>query len=197
MHKFFKSKQTFPKGFTLIELMVVVMIIAVLSGLVLNVVNPAGLRAKARDSSRAADLKRIQAALEAYFADNRGYPTSSAFITTRSANVAPLAAYFSLLATGGYINPVPVDPVYTGTSYTSTNPCAAATSPHDYLYKSSADLFPPENTAPSLSSTYILVARMEQSQSVTSACSNLSNWSSLGCGSYDANTIYCQGVQNP
>lgn len=191
------EKNKLNSGFTLIELMVVVMIIAVLSGLVLNIVNPSGLRAKARDSSRTADLKRIQAALEAYFADNRGYPTSSSFITTRSANVAPLAQHFSLLRTGGYINPVPVDPVYTGSTYTSVNPCAAATTPHDYLYKTSADLFAPENTAPSLSSTYVLVARMEQSQSVTSACSNLSNWGSLGCGSYDVNTIYCQGVQNP
>lgn len=85
------------KGFTLVELLVVIAIIAILVVLILVALGVA--RQKARDSQRKTDLRSIQTALELYASDNGGlYPT------TGQAN----------LYTGiepKYLNPAPKDPI--------------------------------------------------------------------------------------
>lgn len=63
------------EGFTLIELIVVIAIIAVLTGLVSF--NFQQARMKARDISRKSDLKQIANALEAYKNDNQAYPADA------------------------------------------------------------------------------------------------------------------------
>ncbi|MEN9389805.1 MAG: hypothetical protein RLY61_889 [Candidatus Parcubacteria bacterium] len=93
------------KGFTLIELLIVVLIISILAGLLVAVINPAGIRAKARDSQRKADLRKIQSALELYFAEYRAYPGSTG--TGINAGSLPL--------TSGYMNAIPSSP--NGPSY--------------------------------------------------------------------------------
>ncbi len=60
------------RGFTLIELMVVVLIILLLAGVI--VVNVDQARKKARDQARIADLNNVASALEAYHADTQQYP---------------------------------------------------------------------------------------------------------------------------
>ena len=65
----------FKKGFTLVELLVVVSLIGVLATLVLANLNSA--RERARDAERKSDLRNIQTALRLYYNDNGGYPTSS------------------------------------------------------------------------------------------------------------------------
>jgi len=59
-------------GFTLIELMVVVFIVALLASLVVVNVNQA--RKKARDAKRIADLNTVATALQAFYADHHYYP---------------------------------------------------------------------------------------------------------------------------
>src|SRR3989338_6268878 len=60
------------KGFTLIELLVVISVIGFLASIILVSLN--GVRAKARDAKRIADLKQITTALELFY-DNYGkYP---------------------------------------------------------------------------------------------------------------------------
>ena len=61
------------KGFTLLELLVVIGIIGLLASIV--VVNLTGARKKARDIKRVADIKTIQTALESYYGKNGKYPT--------------------------------------------------------------------------------------------------------------------------
>jgi prepilin-type N-terminal cleavage/methylation domain-containing protein len=61
------------KGFTLIELMVVVAIISLLSGVVLASLDIA--RSKARDGVRYSDMKQIKNAIELYYSNNGVYPT--------------------------------------------------------------------------------------------------------------------------
>jgi len=60
------------KGFTLVELLVVISIIALLS--TIAVVSLGSARAKARDTARIADMKQVSTALEQYYADQGGYP---------------------------------------------------------------------------------------------------------------------------
>ena len=62
------------KGFSLIELMVSIAIVAILTALI--IVNIASAREKARDAKRISDIAQIQLALEQYFTKNGSYPTS-------------------------------------------------------------------------------------------------------------------------
>lgn len=60
------------RGFTLVELLVVISIISLLSSVVFASVNSA--RARARDAKRIADLRQMATALELYFDANGAYP---------------------------------------------------------------------------------------------------------------------------
>ena len=64
------------KGFTLVELLVVIAVIGALSAIVASLINPAGFFARGRDGRRMSDLSTIQSALEAYYAENNSYPSS-------------------------------------------------------------------------------------------------------------------------
>src|SRR6056297_2839321 len=67
-----KNTKTKKKGFTLIELMVVVAIMGLLAALAVISLNNA--RARARDARRISDVKQVQTALELYYLDNHQYP---------------------------------------------------------------------------------------------------------------------------
>ncbi len=60
------------RGFTLIEILVVVAIIGILAAAIVVTVNTA--RVGSRDSKRLADLKQLQTALQFYFDKNTTYP---------------------------------------------------------------------------------------------------------------------------
>lgn len=60
------------KGFTLVEMLIVVAIIGLLSSTVLLTIGPS--RQRARDARRIADLRQIQGALENYNSSNNKYP---------------------------------------------------------------------------------------------------------------------------
>lgn len=60
------------KGFTLIELIVVIAIIGVLSTLVINNLNDA--RVRARDAKRKEELSSLKTALRMYYNDHQAYP---------------------------------------------------------------------------------------------------------------------------
>lgn len=63
------------KGFTLVEMLVVVAIIAILSSVFL--VGLRGFRGSAYDSRRLSDLQKVQSYLELYYNQNREYPNAS------------------------------------------------------------------------------------------------------------------------
>ena len=62
-------------GFTLIELLVVIAIIALLSSVALIALVSA--RQKSRDAKRLSDMTQMNTAMELYFANFKGYPSST------------------------------------------------------------------------------------------------------------------------
>lgn len=66
-------KQRSARGFTTIELILVIVVICILLALV--VTTRAGVRQNERNTERQRDIKELRNGLEAYFAQNNQYPT--------------------------------------------------------------------------------------------------------------------------
>jgi prepilin-type N-terminal cleavage/methylation domain-containing protein len=75
------------KGFTLVELLVVISIIGLLS--TIAIVSLGSARAKSRDTKRIADMKQVSTALEQFYSDQGGYPAVTAVL---AAWVSPATA---------------------------------------------------------------------------------------------------------
>lgn len=130
------------KGFTLIELIIVIAVIALLAAATFVAINPAKRVGDAQDAQRWQDITAIADAYQAYLADNAGnLPTStvpyasgatlmiaSTTVTTASAagceatsaaNGASKFINLSALVTGGYIGQIPSNPSYSTTQNTA------------------------------------------------------------------------------
>jgi prepilin-type N-terminal cleavage/methylation domain-containing protein len=95
-------------GFTLIELLVVIAIISFLSTTVMAALSSA--RQKSRDAIRLSDMQTIRTALELYYSDHNGYPSTGgvfksecSFSNSFNVDVIP-----NLVPT--YIERIPSDP---------------------------------------------------------------------------------------
>lgn len=88
------------KGFTLIEILIVVSIIGLLASVIF--VGLAGTRARGRDARRVADLRSIQTGLELYFSKNGSYPATLDALRTASIGVTNIPKDPSTGANYGY-----------------------------------------------------------------------------------------------
>lgn len=86
------------RGFTLLEMMIVVAIIAILAMLLIP--NFTHARAQAQTAACESNLRAIGTAMELYYTDNQGYPSGTAVSLDGT----------DLLATKGYLPNVPHDP---------------------------------------------------------------------------------------
>ena len=151
-------------GFTLVELLITITVLAILSGVLLTLINVNGIRSKARDSQRKADLSKIQTALESYFADHQQYPSGRQDCAS-SQNPGFMCITGSDLtsqALNGYMDKVPVDPLYpSATSLCDGNDPTTA-GPYTYY-------------APLDGSKYVLATQMENplSNSDPNWCGNV------------------------
>ena len=68
-------KNSTQKGFTLVELLVVIGIIGVLASIIM--VNLSSAKYRANDAKRKSDLKNLSLALSQYYNDNGNYPSTS------------------------------------------------------------------------------------------------------------------------
>jgi general secretion pathway protein G len=94
-------------GFTLIELMVVILIIGLLATIVVQ--NLKGATDKAKKIKAQADISAIKTALDRYYLDSSSYPSSDqglAALVSAPQNGKIPADY----PTGGYIEKIPSDP---------------------------------------------------------------------------------------
>jgi prepilin-type N-terminal cleavage/methylation domain-containing protein len=61
------------QGFTIVELLIVIVVIGILALLVITTYS--GIQQKARNSKRQTDVKSLQTQIEAYFSENGHYPS--------------------------------------------------------------------------------------------------------------------------
>jgi prepilin-type N-terminal cleavage/methylation domain-containing protein len=73
-------KRSNKKGFTLVELMIVITVIAIL--VTIGVVSFSRVQAQSRDTKRKADMRALQTAMQAYFTETQSYPADGTLSTT-------------------------------------------------------------------------------------------------------------------
>lgn len=98
-------------GFTIVELLIVIVVIAVLAAI--SVVAYTGVQQRARDTTRTNDSTTIRKALELYKADHGTYPTGG-YYTSTGANWATLSNALRPYTGGADL---PKDPINDATYY--------------------------------------------------------------------------------
>jgi type IV pilus assembly protein PilA len=117
------------KGFTLIEVLLVVAILAILAGIVILAVNPNKQLQDAHVAQRKADVTTILNAVYQYAVDNKGAMPGSNIpvapsapieictsIVSATCTAASLADLSSLISTQTYLTAIPVDPAGNATN---------------------------------------------------------------------------------
>jgi len=108
----------FKKGFTLVELLLVISLVSILSGLCLAIINPRSFFARARDSKRLANMALLMETVERYNIDNGSYPDAMDVMRVSSSlppgQIGPLVDAENGWIAGGlskYTSVIPIDPV--------------------------------------------------------------------------------------
>lgn len=107
------------KGFTLIEILLVIVIIAILAGIVIVAINPAKQISSANNAQRSSDVKAVLDAVHQYEIDNKGALPKE--ITSTATVIGDGTGQIDIctLLVPKYIAAMPVDPTATGAHYTS------------------------------------------------------------------------------
>lgn len=107
------------KGFTLIEVLLVVVIIAILAAIVIIAINPGRQIAQSNDAQRHSNVTTILNAVHQYSIDNRGVlPTE---ITAVATNIGSADINICSYLVPTYLSEMPVDPTHPTGAYTDCN----------------------------------------------------------------------------
>lgn len=122
-----KSPRYLVSGFTLIEILIVIGLIAILAAVVLVAVNPARQFAQARNSQRVSNVNAILNAVGARIADNRGeFATENCLdLPSSTITISNLSNQYDLrpCLVPTYIAELPTDPE-TGSNSCITEACS-------------------------------------------------------------------------
>lgn len=163
------------KGFTLIELIIAVAILAIMTSVVLLVIDPFSQFKKSLDTSRKSDLAQVQRALEQYYQDYSKYPANN-------------ASYQMIVMSGG--SPTPLVWGSSWAPYMDKLP-KEPSSAKRYIYVSSSD-----------QQSYWIYASLDRGGKDPQACNtngvscpNVPNSGAVTCGN---SSDYCNyGVSSP
>lgn len=106
-----KAKRSLPislKGFTIVEMLVVLAVLATLVTIVIVAINPAGQLAKSRDTKRKAEIEALANAVHQLVAETGSLPVS---ITGTAQNISSSAVDLCLTLVPTYISALPQDPL--------------------------------------------------------------------------------------
>lgn len=168
------------KGFSLVELLIVIAVVGVLSTIIIIAINPVTMLRRARDAQRKSDLRQIASALERYYVDKGRYPP---YRNQSGCSPAGWGSRSSSSFCGGdqwltadpdfsyYLPKVPKDPINQGT-YAEDNQLV-------YTYWVSGN-----------GKTYDLLTKLEDWQSDKKSCINVGYWIE-SLGGQSANYSWC------
>lgn len=106
------------RAFTLIELLLVIVIVAILAGIVLIAVNPGRQVAQANNAQRTSNINAILSAVHQYGIDNRGSTPSVISTTPTLLGSASGSIDVCVEIVPRYIAGMPFDPTVTGAHFT-------------------------------------------------------------------------------
>lgn len=103
------------RGFTLIELIVVIVILGLIAGAVTPRVSQR--IAATRDARRLQDINAVRDAIEQYYLDTGVYPAANTNAAFGGWDVSHDGNFISVLTLSGYLRQTPVDPLNTTTHH--------------------------------------------------------------------------------
>ena len=131
-------------GFTIVEMLIVVTILAMLAGILIPVLEDSA--SSSRDARRAADLKSVSSALEAYKRVNGAYPTTGGSWSVEDGTTADYGAtgYISSLVPD-FLPALPNDPDSSTNFGTDGYAYRSDGSDFKFIAKSTPESFPAGN----------------------------------------------------
>jgi type II secretion system protein G len=127
-------KKVTQKGFTIVELLIVIVVIGILAALVITTYN--GIQQKTRNTQRETDLKAIQGQLEAYYAQNGAYPAEDNLTTDSATSETFISASMKGLDKEALVDPK------SNAAADAKYRLSEATAANMYVYEATTDATP-------------------------------------------------------